>query len=315
MSYTFTAYTSAQKQALFDGQTVSPILPYSYRKDVLTGVGAPSTAISVSGAQQKMSLVVRDAQLRYAEPGEQGTHILKPHPQRFALNRDIPANEEFCMRVCRDIFQIPAAASGICFFQDGAPAYLTRRFDVLPDGRKLHMEDLGSLSGLLVHGSSNAKYSGSYEELAEIIAQVSSSRLLDLRIFFRMVMVNFILCNGDAHAKNFSLLDEDAGAWRLAPVYDVMNTRVHVPDADFAMEKGLFANAQASPKGKMNDFFLQWGERIGLSSRIISMELRHALNACPAVIDALDSSYMTRKAQSVFRYHLKQRLQKFAPLT
>ena len=122
-----------------------------------------------------MSLLVRNGQLRFAEPGEQGTLILKPHPARFALNRDIPANEEFCMRICRGIFRLPTAASALCFFLDGAPAYLTRRFDILPDGRKLHMEDLASLSGMLVQGNSNAKYNGSfYEECPEIFAALDA---------------------------------------------------------------------------------------------------------------------------------------------
>lgn len=313
MKYLFTEYTQAQRHALFDGCLVSPILPYSFKKDFLVGGSASSTAaISVSGAQQKMSLVVQNGKLRYAEPGEQGTHILKPHPLRFAQSRDISANEEFCMRMCREIFRLPTAASGLCFFQDGVPAYLTRRFDILPDGRKLHMEDLASLSGLLVQGSSNAKYKGSYEGLAEIVAKVSSASLLDLRLFFRMVLVNFMLCNGDAHAKNFSMLDEDDGAWRLAPVYDVMNTRVHVSDADFAMEYGLFKNAQEQPKGNLNSFFLQWGETIGLSSRIISIEIRKALAAYPTIIKELSASYMSRKAQSVFLYHLKQRMLRFS---
>ena len=135
----------------------------------------------------------------------------------------------------------------------------------------------------------------SYDHIAEL-AMRGNAEAVDLTIgdITRAQLANM---NYKTTASNFGKVSEEAS------------------DADFAMEKGLFANAQASPKGKMNDFFLQWGERIGLSSRIISMELRHALNACPAVIDALDSSYMTRKAQSVFRYHLKQRLQKFAPLT
>lgn len=312
MNGVFAEYTRAEKLALFDGEAVSPILPYSYKKGCLvTGGGAAAAAISVSGAQQKMSLVVRDGQLHYAEPGEQGTHILKPHPHRFTLNRDIPANEEFCMRMCREIFQLPTASAGICFFQDGAPAYLTRRFDTLPDGRKLHMEDLASLSGLMVRGSSNAKYSGSYEGLAATISSVSSAPLLDLRLFFRMVLVNFILCNGDAHAKNFSLMDEDAGAWRLSPVYDVMNTRVHVADSDFAMQNGLFSYAQKTPKGKLNDFFRTWGEKIGLSARLASREIDHVLKACPAVLAELPASYMSRKAQRVFLYHLKQRILRF----
>lgn len=308
----FTAYTAAQQQALFDGQRVSPVLPYSYKKDFLAGSGASSApSISVSGAQHKMSLVVQDGQLRFAEPGEQGTLILKPRPARFALNRDIPANEEFCMRVCRGVFRLPTAASALCFFQDGAPAYLTRRFDILPDGRKLHMEDLASLSGMLVQGNSNAKYNGSYEQLAGIIGKVSSVPLMDLRQFFRMVLVNFILCNGDAHAKNFSMMEADSGAWRLAPVYDVMNTRVHVSDTDFAMGRGLFEDGRTCPGNHLCDLFLSWGEAIGLSRRIAQLDLRNILQRGHEIISELPGSHMTPKAQRVFRYHMKLRLTRF----
>ena len=258
-----------------------------------------------------MSLVVHDGILRYATSGEQGTHILKPHPLRFALHRDIPANEEFCMRICRKVFKLPTAESDLCFFLDGAPAYLTRRFDILPDGRKLHMEDFSSLAGLLVRGSSNAKYRGSYEDLAAVVASVSSAPLLDLRLFFRMVLANYTLCNGDAHAKNFSMIDEDNGAWRLAPVYDVMNTRVHVVDGDFAMEDGLFKDKRECPKNQMRAFFQEWGENIGLSARIIQLEIRNASESFATILNELPSSYMSQKAQRVFRYHIKQRMLHF----
>jgi serine/threonine-protein kinase HipA len=312
MKPAFTEYTAVQQQTLFDGQRVSPILPYSYKRDILAGSGASfAPSISVSGAQHKMSLVVRDGELRFAEPGEQGTHILKPHPARFSLNRDIPANEEFCMRVCRGIFRLPTAASALCFFHDGVPAYLTRRFDILPGGQKLHMEDLASLSGLLVQGNSNAKYNGSYEQLAGIVARVSSVPLMDLRLFFRMVLVNFILCNGDAHAKNFSMLEADGGAWRLAPVYDVMNTRVHVSDTDFAMGHGLFEDGRACPRNHLSDFFLSWGETIGLSRRIIQLDIRNILHHSSGIINGLTTSYMNPKARRTFLYHTKQRLERF----
>lgn len=312
MKLPFTEFTAAQSRTLFDGQRVSPILPYGYKRDFLAGSGAAfAPSISVSGAQHKMSLLVREGQLRFAAPGEQGCLILKPHPARFALNRDIPANEEFCMRMCRGIFKLPTAAAALCFFQDGAPAYLTRRFDVLPNGQKLHMEDLASLSGLLVQGNSNAKYNGSYEQLAGIVARVSSAPLMDVRMFFRMVLVNFILCNGDAHAKNFSMLETDDGAWRLAPVYDVMNTRVHVSDTDFAMGRGLFDDGRPCPRKHLSDFFLAWGEAIGLSRRIIQLDIRNILQRSRDIISELPNSYMTPKAQRVFCYHTRQRLARF----
>lgn len=312
MNQPFSEFTAAQCQALFDGQRVSPILPYGYKRDFLAGRGASfAPSISVSGAQHKMSLLVRGGQLRFAEPGEQGTLILKPRPARFALNRDIPANEEFCMRICRGVFKLPTAAAALCFFQDGVPAYLTRRFDVLPDGQKLHMEDLASLSGLLVQGNSHAKYNGSYEQLAGIVARVSSAPLMDIRLFFRMVLVNFILCNGDAHAKNFSMLETDGGAWRLAPIYDVMNTRVHVADTDFAMGLGLFDDGRPCPKNRLGDFFLAWGEAIGLSRRITQLDLRNILQRSRSIISELPHSHLTPKAQRVFCYHAKQRLERF----
>ena len=206
MKLLFTEYTRTQCRDLFDGQVVSPVLPYSYKRECLAGCDeeAPGS-VSVSGAQQKMAVVAEAGRLRFAREGETGTHILKPSPQRFALSRDIPANEALCMRICRELFRLPTAASALCFFSDGVPAYLTRRFDLMPMGGKAHMEDFASLSNMEMHGSSNRKYHGSYEQLAEVLKSCSTTPLLDLRRFFCMVLANYLLCNGDAHAKNFSM--------------------------------------------------------------------------------------------------------------
>jgi serine/threonine-protein kinase HipA len=38
------------------------------------------------------------------------------------------------------------------------------------------------------------------------------------------VTLNVLIGNGDAHAKNFSLLHKRSGALRLAPLYDLMST-------------------------------------------------------------------------------------------
>jgi serine/threonine-protein kinase HipA len=44
------------------------------------------------------------------------------------------------------------------------------------------------------------------------------------------VTLNVVIANGDAHAKNFSLLHERAGVLRLAPLYDLMTTLVYGDD-------------------------------------------------------------------------------------
>ncbi len=46
----------------------------------------------------------------------------------------------------------------------------------------------------------------------------------------RAVTVNVLVGNGDAHAKNFSLLHDTSGALRLAPLYDVLSTLFYGDD-------------------------------------------------------------------------------------
>ena len=307
----FSEYTQTERSLVFDGENISPFLPYRYKAKGLGDDMPVSTgSLSVSGAQPKLGVFLKNGQLRIAEPGEQSTHILKPCAgARFALNYDMPANEMFCMNMVANLFKTPAAPATMCFFSDGVPAYLTRRFDLLPDGCKRHVEDIASLSETEVQGDSLKKYQGSYEQLAAIIAETSDAPLLDLRTFFKLVLVNYLSCNGDAHAKNFSMMDNDDGARRLAPAYDILNTRLHVTDSTFAMGAGLFADGKVCPKGGMKAHFTEWAECIGLTAKYAVKEINKMTAILPELLEQLQKSHLSQKAQSVFRYHVRQRFQ------
>lgn len=305
----FSEYTSAERTLMFGGENVSPILPYRYKaKGLGDDMPASTGSLSVSGAQPKLGVCRKNGLLRIAEPGEQSTHILKPCISgRFSLNRDMPANELFCMNLLATFFKIPAAPATLCFFNDGVPAYLTKRFDLLPDGSKMHVEDIASLSETEVQGDSLKKYQGSYEQLAAVVAEISDAPLLDLRTFFRLVLANYLLCNGDAHAKNFSMMNNEDGTRRLAPAYDVLNTRLHVADSTFAMESGLFTDGRECHKGGMKEHFTEWAKRIGLTAQYAIKEINRTVAALPVLLEQLPKSHLSQKAQSVFRYHVRQR--------
>ena len=305
----FSEYTQTERSLVFDGENISPFLPYRYKAKGLGDDMPVSTgSLSVSGAQPKLGVCQKNGQLHIAEPGEQSTHILKPCAgSRFTLNHDMPANELFCMNMAASLFKIPAAPATLCFFSDGVPAYLTRRFDLLPDGCKRHVEDIASLSETEVQGDSLKKYQGSYEQLAAIIAETSDAPLLDLRTFFRLVLANYLLCNGDAHAKNFSMMDNDDGAWRLAPAYDILNTRLHVADSTFAMGAGLFADGRECHKRGMKEHFAEWAVCIGLNAKYAAKEINKMTATLPKLLVHLQKSHLSQKAQNVFRYHVRQR--------
>jgi serine/threonine-protein kinase HipA len=48
-----------------------------------------------------------------------------------------------------------------------------------------------------------------------------------------------LFSNGDAHLKNFSVIETPLGDYRLSPAYDLLNTSLHVDDSTFALEDGL----------------------------------------------------------------------------
>lgn len=304
----FSAYSPAVRQRMFGGRAISPVLPY--RSSPFSDEECEqqeSDCLSVSGAQEKYSLVMDGSMLRYARAGEQGLYLLKPRPHRMRLRRDMPVNECLSMRMARELFHLPAAECALCFYGDGEAAYLVRRFDVKPDGSKRRMEDLAALGNICTQGNSGSKYEGSYEELAALITRYAVAPRVQLMLFFQYVVVNYLLCNGDAHMKNFALLEDDAGGMVLAPAYDVMNTRLHVEDAPFALSRGLFADGKTESHRGMGAHFLDWAEQIGLPRRLAERFLHKALAQQKPLEEEIRASYLSPKAVNTYLYHTRER--------
>jgi serine/threonine-protein kinase HipA len=88
--------------------------------------------------------------------------------------------------------------------------------------------------------------------------------------YFSLVVFNYLFSNGDAHLKNFSLLESSSGDYLLSPAYDLINTRLHVDDTDFALNKGLFADDYKSEAYKKTGHagktdFIELAKRMGIS--------------------------------------------------
>ena len=45
------------------------------------------------------------------------------------------------MQIARQVYGIVTAENGLCFTKDGQTVYITKRFDTLPNGTKVEMED------------------------------------------------------------------------------------------------------------------------------------------------------------------------------
>lgn len=245
----FSTYSKTSLKRLFDGRKVSHILPYdspnsNRQTDELFEDNIKR--ISISGVQEKFSVLLEKNKLRLIEEGERGTHILKPIPNFGKKNNQMPANEHLTMQIARQVFNIETAENALIFFQNEAPAYITRRFDVKPDGSKKAKEDFATLAGKTpqTHGE-HYKYEGNYLELFELIKKFVPAYQIETPKLFKLLVFNYLFSNGDAHLKNFAILETPMGDHRLSPAYDLLNTRIHIEDSIFALEHGLLPKSMA----------------------------------------------------------------------
>ena len=242
----YDSYSPVAIKHLFDGRQVSPFLDYTPIDDDNNSANQEEflhnqERISLSGVQPKYSMIVRNGKLALTQKGEQGQYILKPKLSDFRNRIYSSANENLTMQIASQVFGIETAANGLCFFKGDEPAYITRRFDVKPDGTKRRKEDFASLAGLTTqNGGKNYKYEYlTYEECGELIRRYLPAWKVETLKFFDLIIFNFLICNGDAHLKNFSVLETESGDFRLSPAYDLINTKLHVDDRIFALDKGL----------------------------------------------------------------------------
>ena len=138
----FDTYSPKSAKLLFGKTKVNPILGFDI--DEFRNVGEIADAmhrISVSGVQEKFPGIINADTINIAGDNERSTHILKPAPWDKTLRdrKMIPANEHLTMQIASQIYGIQTAANGLCFTSKGQSIYITRRFDILPDGSKLPM--------------------------------------------------------------------------------------------------------------------------------------------------------------------------------
>ncbi len=125
--------------------------------------------------------------------------------------------------------------------ENGRAHFMTQRFDRTENGRKLHMQSLGSL----MHYDFNQPAAYSYEQALQACAQLKLS-MEDREQQFRRAIFNVIARNQDDHVKNIAFLMNRQGIWRLSPAYDI--TYAWNPAGDWT------GKHQMSINGKRDNF-------------------------------------------------------------
>jgi serine/threonine-protein kinase HipA len=315
----FHTYSPRTAKLLFDGKKVSPHLDFDLDelRESVPLVDAMNR-ISVSGVQEKFPAIINEGKIQIASSGERSTHILKPAPwdETLSTRKQIPANEHLTMQIAAQVYGIQTAANGLCFTRSGQAVYITRRFDVGTDGTKFPMEDISSVIKRSEQSAGTQfKYTGCYEDIAQAIRQSVAAWMVDMERFLDLVVFNYIYGNGDAHLKNFSLIQHGKDC-RLAPAYDLLNTALHINGADFALDGGL------SPRLETSDVMARTGhpcrldfERFGQLIGLSPVRIRRILDkymCLPEVVRTLiGHSFLNDKMKRSYLRIVEERVERF----
>lgn len=180
--------------------------------------------LSLAGAQNKIPVRHAEGKLYLPEAGAASTHILKPTLQPARIYPDSIVNEAFCLRLAGALgLPVPA----VTVLRDPQPLLLVERYDrVVVDGQvqRLHQIDLCQLAGRLPSSKYESDGGPGFRQCFALIDEFSAAPAVDRLRLVDAMLINFLVGNADAHAKNFSMLHGPDARLRLAPAYDILAT-------------------------------------------------------------------------------------------
>lgn len=244
-----------------------------------------SRSIAVTGVQRKLSLTLEtppdnNKNSRLTIVGALGGNfILKPQSEEHP---SMPENEDLTMHLAA-LLGIKTGKHSLIRLRSGDLAYIIKRFDRV-NGDKLSCEDLCQLTEELTE----YKYRGSMERVGKTIKQYSDSPMLDVLNFFEISVFSFLTGNADMHLKNFSILRDEKNNNGLAPCYDLLCTKLAVPDDK--EEMALTINAKRN-RIERKDFEI-FGKTLGLVPKQIETVFSKFSDKKDKLIDLISISFL-----------------------
>jgi len=259
-------------------------------------VGDEGFRISGAGAQDKLVACVRDGRVWLPLNGTPSTHIIKPDIRNYPGS---VLNEYFCMKLAAACGHNVAACDLLSL--RGETYYVTSRYDretVEGKTERLHQEDFCQVLGVDPKHKYEAQGGPGLADCHRLLSVLDLSAAERIE-FWGRIAFNFLVGNGDAHGKNFSVLYK-GGHCMLAPMYDIMSTTVY-PDVGKRM--AMKVDGEYAFKRMTLGKFRRQTEKLGLSRGFIEGVLRREahtmLKAVQPLTKRLSQSHPSRRYSEI----------------
>ena len=234
------------------------------------------THLSLTGATGKVGLYFDETSDKWYLPkgNAPSTHIVKQSHVRL---KHIVLNEQLCILTAKNLgIDVPESFIINKGANDDELLLATKRYDRsfsgekyingLPCPLRLHQEDFAQALSILPNDKYEKKSSGYMKRMFELIRNNSSNPVEDQLALLRSIIFNYLIGNTDCHVKNYSLLySTDLRSKRLAPIYDLVATRVYKTTS----EMSFFIGGELEIEKIARTNFLKAADEIGMSGRMV----------------------------------------------
>jgi serine/threonine-protein kinase HipA len=232
-----------------------------------------SRASGIPGVQDKISSKMLNARARKANE----EYILKLNPT------DVPfavENEAFFLALAK-ICRIDTTNFDVLTDSKGERALLLKRFDRVPTPKatlRLAIEDACQVLNLYP----GQKYDLEFTQVAAALMEhTAASKVAGLELLKQLVF-SWLTANGDAHAKNFSIVQTLDGEWRISPAYDLLCTYYY---DDRTMALTLDGEATGWTRAALVDASAKLSLPKAVAESVIDLQLAALASLPQAIID------------------------------
>lgn len=316
-----TGYSTKGLLALTGNEKFNPMLPFS-RQEFTFSMPQKQKGMSISGYQPKLQLIIQDNQ--FTSIDQQGLYILKPSPADYP---NLAENEHATMQLMKKLgFCVPE--NGLIAFNaseltaEKEFAFVIKRFDRTEEGKPIHKEQLDGAMNVREKygkiGNDNEQYI-SYERAVKFILTHTENNLSQRQELFRRIVYAYLLGNNDLHLRNFSLIHSKEGKITLAPIYDFVSV---APYSDLFNSSILALPLLTKEEGGkelahgfetiygeyIGQDFIEFGENIGLSKRLIIEKLLPEIKAEAEMVEQVyQTSFLPEKhKEQILKAYLRR---------
>lgn len=273
------------------GTTTPPELPYTKDDIESLALQVVRSQVTVTGVQPKLSVDLEkeaNGKKRFTIVGLWGKYILKPQTELYV---NLPENEDLTMHLATMV-NIKTVPHSLIRFKDGSLAYITKRIDRDKKKGKIPMEDMCQLTEKLTE----QKYKGSHEQIAKIIMLHSAYPVLDLLTYFEVLLFCYLTGNADMHLKNFSLY-KPANEYILAPAYDLLSTKLVLPDDKDELALTLNARKRKLKKSDFNHLLNTYK----IDEKVIENIYEKYRKIVPQWLNFIDTSFLPQQMKEEYK--------------